>query len=84
MKAPCFSAVLAFAALATRLHHSDPFARYETTRLEDAVANAPGRVITLGGYSAHVVEKGSGPAILLIHGLLADTRSAGNEPAASG
>ena len=43
--------------------------------LEWSAVDKPGRVIDVGGYGVHVVERGEGPAMLLLHGFGGQTYS---------
>ena len=49
------------------------FTLVEDLRWEDV--SKPGRLVDIDGYRVHVVERGQGPALLLIHGFGAQTYS---------
>jgi 4,5:9,10-diseco-3-hydroxy-5,9,17-trioxoandrosta-1(10),2-diene-4-oate hydrolase len=48
-------------------------ARREPDQLDHVVKDIPGRVIDVNGRSVHVVEQGTGPVVLLVHGFAAST-----------
>jgi pimeloyl-ACP methyl ester carboxylesterase len=45
----------------------------EPQALDTAAREAPGRFLDLGGHRAHVLERGAGPPLVLIHGFGAST-----------